>query len=723
MKLRIHKRAPEVSRYSNLVQKQSDSERAVLGFLPRCVYSEAAAQGKLYVATVEIAGKEYYAAHLLYGGKFPNLRVFQLYTLPKFRGQGIGRKLIDSLAEEAESQYYLTISARVASDLPANEFWDRMGFRTTRTERGGLTTGREINLRKRELLSPTLFSVPEVAIATDRPTRSGAEQPIFALDVNVFLDVMKDRPRGEYAKRLLTASMSGMLRLFVAREFVAELSRAARSQEPDPVVQMAMTLPQFTAVPEPFLANLKQGLATLIFPNRATTGQLRDRDNSDLIHLATMIYQSASGFVTSDESILRKRAELRAQYNIEVLGPAELAEIYIPRQWTPTQVSAESVDGNSIEISEIDEARRTEVELFLRSCSVSADQIAHAVAPGQSACPRHRVIVSVSSEVVGFAAWNATRDLHSSTEAWLGVDPVSPAGELACDVLLDTMFRDVCILRPTRVVIHGEQMNREALEYAKGRGFRHSPQPDKPTAHEKFCIGKIISPRCWDEMREGLSDSLGLTLPVVPPIYSGPDTEIVVARRWKPELRISVQQFESHFGPVILLLPSRPTVVVPIQRPYADRLLDTASQHSLFPRPEASVLGEKLYLSSPRALSVLVPGAVVLFYESIGTDNGRGAIVAAAQITRTGVSETTELDHGTTRRGVLNSEEVKDVSTNNRTGLTFFNQLFRFELPVGLLRLRALGCADGANFVTARQIDEAAAASIIEEGKISVRLS
>lgn len=97
--------------------------------------------------------------------------------------------------------------------------------------------------------------------------------------------------------------------------------------------------------------------------------------------------------------------------------------------------------------------------------------------------------------------------------------------------------------------------------------------------------------------------------------------------------------------------------------------------------------------------------------------------MAAAQITRTAVSESAELNSGTTRRGVLSSEELKSVSASNRTGLTFFNQLFRFEAPVSLSRLRELGCADGANFVTARQIDEAVAAIIIEEGKTSVRLS
>ena len=212
-----------MGRYSSLVQQQGDSERDVLGFLPRSAYSEAAAQGKLYVATAEVAGEEYYAGHLLYGGRFPHLRVFQLYTLPKFRGRHIGRQLIDTFVSDAESQYCITISARVAADLPANEFWERMGFKTIRTVAGGITRGRQINLRRRELDSPTLFSIPEMKRVIALPRHGRSERPIFALDVNVFLDVIKDRPRAEYAKRLLTASLSGMLRLFVAREFVDEL--------------------------------------------------------------------------------------------------------------------------------------------------------------------------------------------------------------------------------------------------------------------------------------------------------------------------------------------------------------------------------------------------------------------------------------------------------------------------------------------------------------------
>lgn len=702
------------------MQQQGDSERDVLGFLPRSVYSEAAAQGKLYVATVDVAGEEYYAGHLLYGGRFPHLRVFQLYALPQFRGRHIGRQLIDALISDAESQYYITISARVAADLPANEFWERVGFKTIRTVAGGATTGRQINVRKRELDSPTLFSIPEMKRVTALPRHGRNERPVFALDVNVFLDVIKDRPRAEYAKRLLTASMSGMLRLFVAREFVDELTRAVRQQGPDPVVQLAMTLPQFTGVPEPMMTTLKEELGTLIFPNRAATGNLRERDKSDLTHLATMIYHNATGFVTSDSSILGKREDLQRRYQIDILGPAELAEIYLPSQWTPAQVQAESSDGGLFEITELVEERRPDAESFLQSCSMTAEQISYALLPGQSACPRHRVVASVAGEMIGFAAWDAARGPQSSAQAWFGVDLSNPLGELACDVLLDTISRDVCRNRPSTLTINCQHMSREVMDFMKGQGFEQAAENGHPEVLKKYCIGKIVTPKDWNDSREQLSRSLQLKIPETPPPYSGPETKLTINRPGDESSEVPLQDCESQFGPAILMLPSRPTVVVPIQRQYADLLLNTADQRSLFAPPEASVLGERLYLSSPRALSCITPGTVILFYESMRGDNGRGAIIAAATVTRTAVKEKAEIGTETTRRGVLSSEEVQAVSATGKTGLTFFSQLFRLKKPVTLSRLDELGCVDGAKFVTARGIDFNAASVIIDEGKPSV---
>lgn len=723
MKLTIFKQPADVRRFVELVRERGDSERDALGFLPRCVYSEAAVQGKLYVATIIVGGEEFYAGHMLFGGRFPHLRIFQLYVVPEFRHRNVGGDLVNALAADAERQYYITISARVAADLPANDFWERVGFRYVRTEEGGATTGRRINVRRRELDSPTLFSDPRSDQVHKRLAAARAEQPIYALDLNVLLDVIKDRPRAEHARRLLTASMSGILRLFVAREFVQELSRAAQDSSADPVVRLAITLPQFTDVPDLLLDNLKRELADLIFANRVQAGELRARDHSDLSHLATMIYHSASGFVTSDEAILRKREELRAKFGIDVVGPAELAELYMPRQWTAAQLNALSPDGTPIEISEMTEVRRREIEAFLQACAMAPEQIARAISSGQSACPRHRVIVSFGNVVIGFASWEAARGPNASSEAWLTVEPVHTMADLACDVLFEAMSRDVCATRPASVILRGDLASREVRESAVAHGFRIATTEVGLARYEKFCVGTVITPDNWLGSSQMLSNVFGFTLSARPPAYSGPNTIITIEGRGSTPEEIPLQDFEAHFGPVILMLAGRPVAVIPIQRTYADQLLSTANQASFLPPPEAAVRHEKLYLSSPRTLSVLTPGTLILFYESIGNSGGRGAIIAVAQIVRTAVREATAVDFGETRRGVLSSEEIGSLSVSGRTALTFFNQLMRFDKPIGLSRLRALGCVDGANFVTARRIDEAAALTIIEEGKPSVRLS
>jgi len=182
------------SLFSEIAGERADLQRDALGFLPRSAYREAAAQGKLYVATVGDGRSERYAGHLLFGGKFPHLKIFQVYVEPALRGRHIGRSLVEKLAVYAEQQSYLTISARVATDLAANTFWESLHFVAVRIEEGGLTTGRRINIRVRELETPTLFTgandSTSTALLLPKP-----EQPVYVLDVNVFLDIVKDRQR------------------------------------------------------------------------------------------------------------------------------------------------------------------------------------------------------------------------------------------------------------------------------------------------------------------------------------------------------------------------------------------------------------------------------------------------------------------------------------------------------------------------------------------------
>lgn len=721
MRTNIHSTSAEVALFITEVIQRGDSEREALGFLPRSAYSEAASKGNLYVATVQDGKRERYAGHILFGGRFPHLKIFQVYVEPVLRHEKIGRKLVDRLVSYAEQLGYLTVSARVATDLPANEFWEQAGFQIARTENGGTSTGRRINIRVRELENPTLFRKSEISAAMVAPMHS--EQPIYLLDVNVFLDVLKDRPRARAAKRLITAALSGILRLFVAEEFAEELERASTDPSTDTVLRLAKALPQFPAPPQLILQTLTQEVSEIVFPGQPHPGLLRPQQTSDLRHLATAIYHKAAGFVTSDEAILKKNAELHRKYDLYITGPAELAELYLPDQWTPATISAVAHSGTAIELVEMPEARRTEVEDFLTSCGWSKDQIQGAVSVGQSACPRRRTLVSYGGPIVAFMSWEPPRPPRSQCTVWFGLAALHPMSDLAADALLDTLARDICATRPASATLYCDTRSKFVTATAIARGFVQTGTTGRPLLLERFCIGAVISSRNWEINVVSLSRELGVRLPATPPSYCGPGTPLKVGFDGRELQQVHLSDFETSFAPVILYLPDRPVVVVPIQRPYADQLLDTSEQLSLLPRPEASLWRERLYLCSPRALSVLSAGTIILFYESKGQNDGRGAIVAIAQIVRTAIRKKNLLDAAMTRKGVLSSAEISTLSVTEDSALVYFDQLFRFERPVAMSRLRELKCMDGANFVTARQIKASAALAIIEEGQPSVRLA
>ena len=116
----------KVIRYLDRVRQLADANRDALGFLPATAYEEAAMRGCLWV----VVGRDVneLRGYLFFGNRFPRLRVYQVYVTPEYRSFGTARRLIEKLKRYGEAHDYLTITARVASELPANEFWSNLGF-------------------------------------------------------------------------------------------------------------------------------------------------------------------------------------------------------------------------------------------------------------------------------------------------------------------------------------------------------------------------------------------------------------------------------------------------------------------------------------------------------------------------------------------------------------------------------------------------------------------
>ena len=112
--------------------------------------------------------------------------------------------LLRALKSRGEAEGYLSIVANVAMDLPtANSFYENNGFTTRRLKPGGASRNRIINVKTLQLETPNLFSnigtfAPDFADYI-RPKTLSASAPLYAIDLNVFFDVVKNRSRNKNA--------------------------------------------------------------------------------------------------------------------------------------------------------------------------------------------------------------------------------------------------------------------------------------------------------------------------------------------------------------------------------------------------------------------------------------------------------------------------------------------------------------------------------------------
>jgi len=157
----------------------------------------------------------------IFGGALPQGRILQTWTSESSRGLGVGRRLIEEVAKLLEEAYFLSMRADVAADLAdANQFYERVGFEVVRTRPGGKTRGRVINVRVRELATPSLLDLAgdEHALGhlTTLPSSLG-QPPLYTLDLNVVLDVSKQRVRSDIAGKVMSMAFEGEIRRWHSR--------------------------------------------------------------------------------------------------------------------------------------------------------------------------------------------------------------------------------------------------------------------------------------------------------------------------------------------------------------------------------------------------------------------------------------------------------------------------------------------------------------------------
>jgi GNAT superfamily N-acetyltransferase len=713
--IRILSAFSDVESYVESARAAADKEANAVGFLPYAAYSEAAQLERLLIAVVEQGGTRSYAGHLMFGFVFPCARIFQTYVRLEFRSRGVGRKLVEALIGRAEKSHFLSIKASVADDLEANKFWELMGFELVRTRRG--RAERRINVRVRELATPNLLDFMRAPSKSDPADlrfldRLSGPSPIYAIDLNVLFDVTKNRPRAKEAGQIIRAGFSNLVRLSVTEEFIRELQRTSIPSPRDPILELSANLPVLIAPPAPVMQSITSELGPIIFHDKWQLNALSDQDRSDLMHLATAIHHKVAGFITSEKAILRSRSQLLSRFALDVVGVIEFAGMVEPSEATEHSEVQVTSGGATISTREIEQTQDPGVESLFHTIRASS-QLAIDVLRAEPGTSKRRTLVLCDQRPVALGCWEVPTVVRPQVQADLFADEDHGAVEPALDFLLDSMCRESIRGAPALIHLRMPPGQIAAVRIALTHGFRPRMEAfNRRSGFQKLAVGKTIDETMWSDIASQVKRTSGVGLPEVMPNYCNARQIIEIASPTDGPISIPLISLETLLSPVLFLLPGRHGAIVPIRRRFVGDLLGADAQLSLLRPPEARLLHERVYFSSPKNESVLMEGTPILFYES-GREGGRACVIAAARVLRTERIAKNAVMPKHSRRGVLGASNLQTLIRTPTLAATTFDNLFLFPRPVPLARLRQIGCS---NFITARQVQYDKLIQIIREG-------
>ncbi len=709
----------QVRPYVAAAKAAADSNRSALGFLPAAVYDERSLRGQLWI--VVSAEQKEYKGHLLFGGSYPDLKIVQLFVDPSCRAMGLATRLLQELAEYGQLNDFIAITARVATDLPANDFWERCGFIKTRTIPGGRTTERLINIRVKALDVPRLFDlpvysfVPNTTIAYE--TRPILSTPQYALDVNVILDLIRSRKARSAVSSLVRAAFNHIFQVVVTEETNKELVRNSPSEQgADPLLAFIRELPTLPAVERSNLDTTVEELRTLVFPGRSRSRRDARQDESDLVHLAICVHHNIDGFVTSERAMLRAAQQVKARFSLNIVSPFDFMDSNGDGEDLP-MLSAITHQAE-IRFCWFEESRRQELEKFMYSLGTSDGEVKEALSPGTQGRDRRRLFALIDGEVAAVASWSRHSKFRKETAFYFYLDESKREVQRVVDHVFEVLFRDQDLASIFGIhIIHGAGQSITRSTALK-RGFRSAVRSDRDTVQPLYKVGVAgtITNSTWllfaKEIDELASIRVQDTMPTFEAIKNGGLKFEQQQSRVKG--KIELFDLETLISPGLFMFSGRQGAVIPIKEKFANELLGGVSpQLSFLPGHEALLRLEKAYFRNPNYSERLVKGMPLVFYVS-----GRGGrAIGHARLTSSTVLPVNDVVRQYERQGVLSAGKLSEIADKRgRVHVLTFDNFAQFPQSVPFRQLKALGCVDRMNFITVTTLGAEQFTSLISAG-------
>lgn len=631
------------------------------------------------------------------------------------RCHGLAASLLRELEEYGERHNCLSISAKVAADLKANQFWEREGYKIAQQVDGGKTTGRRINVRVKDLDVPGLFDALGLSSETQHTELTVNARPTvtnitYAIDLNVIMDLVRERSNEEYVRKLFGFSMYGGGQLCVTPEFKAELKKRTLNSSNDPLLSMAKSLPTLPPVSEDILSPICGQLQTMVFPEREDNGSLTENDYADINHLAHCIHHEITGFITSERALLRASEDIYYKFGIEILSPSDAVTTMCCDKEDASLCITISHEGGELTISQFDEGNRTRVESFLIGKGIEKSERRDMLDSGVIERQRIRWVVEYGDSVVGYSSWGGD-EFSGYRVFYLVVDESFSLAQKVIDHFIEKLSSSLPLSKSSLIALYVPKGNDLTRKSAIERGFRKNTSTS--AGIKQFDLVKISYKGCiantdWSDFKSSIAKVIDLSLPERMPTYSEfvYTGVVMTSRSVSGAVKVPLFDMETLFSPATFLCLDRQAIIIPIKKQYIDLLLSEARSQlslNLFPDNEALLHTEKVYFRSPRNTKMFKKGELLLFYVS-GKDGGK-EIVGHGRLTSSLLLDFVTASLKLKRQGALGEKELYDIAGDKGLihAITFDNFTF-FKNPVEYHYLKQHSIISGANLVTAERI-------------------
>jgi len=324
----------EIKQNSKLLQDiidLGDRNKDTLGLLPHAAYEEAANQGHILIA---VTPNQECVGYLLYRIVKTKRRaaITHLCVDKEFRGNGIGRKLVEYLAYSTHDLLGISLFCKRGYD--SHNFWPYIGFQYV-----GEKLGRGKN---RDILTHYWYDHNHPSILTlidKKKIESKTMEAVIDTNIFVFLFENPDHP-------LLADWLLEDLALCVTPELYNEINRDDRGNRRREMLRYARSFPKITAN-ETEVQQVFE-LVRPYFPE-----QLRIQDKSDIKQIAYTIASGADFFVTRDRRLVEQLGNvLLNDFGLSIVADDDLI-IYIDEFLKEVTYQPQRLAGSPIYIKRV----------------------------------------------------------------------------------------------------------------------------------------------------------------------------------------------------------------------------------------------------------------------------------------------------------------------------------------------------------------------------------